>query len=315
MTGMTKISHNASRKTAGTGYVILNNVQPRVNYIRSCFKNQTINIITNDGEIIPNCLVAKGVWNHLNFPEDIKTRGSAIVWINIPYLERVIVINVLNKRDEVLENDNENTFKFQRKIDENNVVFSGDGKQGVFNFLTQGEEAGESQIVYKLLSGNQQALMDIYVQGNIKYNVENDVDFRVGDAITIVVRDDENPGKSAKLTYKLGEGFTLQDEFSNQVRTNNNGVFAEVPANKKVYAVASGSTGEPALLGDATALLLQTNINLLDQLIKTLDAATKANSGPIQQSAVSPVIPLLKANLSNMKNQFTKIKATNLNIT
>lgn len=315
MNGVNKIMHDAARKTSGTGYVILNNQQPREKYVKSCFKNQTINIITNDGEIIPNCLVAKGVWNHITFPENTKARGSSLLWINIPYLERVVVIGVLNKRDEILEYDDEKIFKFRRKVGDNNIVFSGDGKQGVFNFLTEGQEEGESQVTYKLLNDNQQALFDIYVQGNVKLNVENDVDFRVGNQITIVVRDDANPGKSAKITYKLGEGFTLLDEFSNQVKTNDGGVYVEVPADKKVYTVASGSTGQPALLGDNTYSLLQTNIQLLEKLITTLKAATASNSGPVLQSAIFPAISTLEINLTTMKNKMQTIKSQNQNLT
>lgn len=313
MDGISKVSHNAARNSCGIGYVILSRGQDKDTYISSSFRNNRVSIITTDSEVIPNCIVAKNAWQYLEFPDTIDQRGSQVLWINIPHQNRVVILDIVHKRDELNPIQSTSQFKFQRKVGENIVTIQGDGKTGVINIISQGANKGEGEMYVKILNENELAILDIYVQGIVTVDIENELNFRVGEKVEFVVRDESKPDIQAILNYILGTGFNLLDEFKNNIKTNDIGIFNEVDASVKVYARAIGAVSEPGLLGDKTFTLLNEIVNLLTSMVTTLQTASGSGTFVLNAPIVAQIVDWVAATVK-MKPEIQVIKAKNFEL-
>lgn len=315
--GVTRRVHPAPRGVCGTGYVILSHEQPIPDYIASSFRNNRISIITEQNEIVKNCIVSRQAWQTLEFPTDLNGRGSAVVWINVPFQNRIVILDTLNKRDELNPIQTQHNFSFQRKfIDENGgtnkVVINGDGLTGTLTIVAEGTEPDEGAVFIKILSSEQVALFDLYVQGKMNINVENEMDIRVGQIYSLTIRDEANPNTQATLTYQLGTGYTMSDEFGNNIKTNSNGIFHECKNSVKVYSRASASSSEPGLLGNKTYTLLNEIKNLLTDIVNTLQiAAVGAN---VKAPPIIAKIPTWLIDCKKMQTEIAAIKAKNFEL-
>lgn len=312
MDGVSKIVHDAPRKICGIGYVILSRAQDPDTYISSSFRNNRVSIITDQGEVISGCIVSKNAWQYIEFPPTIKERGSCVVWINVPYQNRVIIFDVLNKRDELNPIQNTNQFKFQRKVGENVVTVQGDGNIGIINIIASGTASDEGEMYIKILNQNELAIFSLYVQGTATIDVEKDLNFRVGNSINFTVRDENNPNTETIFNYILGTGFTYLDEFNNNFKLNKDGIFQEVPSSVKVYARATGVTSEPGLLGNKTSDLLNEIKDLLNSIVTTLQDSSAGTF--VSAPTVLAAVPEWIESVNTMNSAIQVIKAQNFEL-
>jgi hypothetical protein len=313
MNGVTKTMHSAPRKICGVGYVILGRGQDKDTYISSSFRNNRISIITDEGEVISGCIVSKNVWQYLEFPATVKSRGSQVVWINIPYQNRVIILDVLHKRDELNNIQIPNQFKFQREVGNNIVTVQGEGQTGTISIVAQGEADKEGELYVKILNSSELGLFSTYVQGIMSVDVEKDLNFRTGNSVTFTVRDESNPDSAGLFNYVLGAGYSLLDEFKNNFQTNKNGIFNEVPDSVKVYARASGASSEPGLLGDKTYTLLNEIKNLLTSIVTTIQTAS-AIPPNVLTAPISAQISNWLDSTAKLATEIETIKAKNFEL-
>lgn len=288
--GVSKLSHEAPRDSCGVGYVVLSRAQARDAYIGACFRNNYIAIKTAQNEIIPKCIVEKNVWQYLEFPNTSEQRGSAVVWVNVPHQNKVIVIGVLHKRDELNPIQSVGEFKFQRKVGENVVTVHGNGNNGILNIISQGTLSDEGSMYVKILNQNELAVFDLYVQGVANLTTESDMNLKVGGELNVLVRDDLNPENQATLNYTLGTGLTFTDEYFNTLTSNNGGFVLNVTSGNKVYVKANDDLPtQPGLLGNNVNLLLDEVKNLLQSMINALQASS-ASGATMSASPVSAQI-------------------------
>ena len=97
--GVEPVETTYTRPTAGIGYVVLNPEMSRDDYVKRCFRLNAVNILTENGEYIVDCIVPKGLINKLEFPLSLRERGGAILWLNLPIKNKAIIVNAYNKRD------------------------------------------------------------------------------------------------------------------------------------------------------------------------------------------------------------------------
>jgi hypothetical protein len=262
--------------------------------------------------VISGCIVSKNAWQYLEFPATLKLRGSEVVWVNIPYQNRVVILDVIHKRDELNPIQGTNQFKFQREVGDNTVTIQGEGQTGTITITAQGGANQEGEMYVKVLNASELALFSVYVQGVMSVDIEKDLNFRVGNSVGFTVRDESNPNLEGIFNYILGTGYTLLDEFKNNVYTNNKGVFNEVPTAVKVYARASGAASEPGLLGDKTYTLLNEIKNLLTNMVNVLQTAssgTYVSAPPVKAATANWVEATAK-----MAEEIKTIKAVNFEL-
>src|SRR5690349_3982831 len=113
--GINKITHSAERPSSGVGYVVLNANRERADYIRECYKNGTIAIVTDKGEVIKSCIVEADLFRYIDFPKTKDKRGTCIVWIEVPDYNRPIIIGVIGRKDQLNSVSKENTFHIKRE--------------------------------------------------------------------------------------------------------------------------------------------------------------------------------------------------------
>lgn len=271
--GVGRVSYPAPRKVCGTGYIILSRVMDRDTYVKKCLRERTVTIITQEQEVISTCYVSKGLFNHIEFPDDLKTRGTCVSWINIPNQNGVIILSVLEKQDEYNENQTENGFSFSRTGENAKTSISGNGDQGTLNVVLDGENENQSGLRLRLLNAQQAAIFDLLVQGDLKIEIDNDADFTIGNKLSVTIKDEQKSENQAQISYILGTGFDFTDEFNNNVKTSETGVEVNVAADKTVAINQEGGVIQSVLLGDDGVDTLNKMINLLGDLINTLQVA------------------------------------------
>jgi len=327
--GINKVRHPAIRNTAGTGYVVLSRTLKRDEYITNCFRNSTVTIITDTNEVITNVLVNKDIWQTLEFPEGIKERGSCVVWLNIHGKNKPIILAVVNKKDQHNEIQTANSFKYTRKGDTSAVLIEGLGDKGHHNIIVSGEDEGEGQINIRVINKNGKGLFDVMVQGDIDIEGDNDANIKLKHALNLKIIDENDNTKQSIISYELGKGFTLKDEFNNEVTTNKDGIVIkddfknsattsrdgivlEVDTGKKITN-KGGANIEPALLGNKTQDAIDAINDTLQTIAQCLTTVAAANmsgtTAPVGASMTSGAAQsIAKVAISKLKAELIKSK-------
>lgn len=312
--GINKIATTAPRVIAGVGYVILSREQDRDQYVSGCFRNNRLTIISDQGEVIKNCFVTRSVWSDVQFPETIKDRGSLVAWINIPYQNKAIIIGVMNKKDELNTVLSEHIFKQERKSAGGvGALINGDGKTGTLTFIASGDDTDKGEIYLKALNEKQMAFMQLYVQGKVEFEVDKDLDFKIGNKFSITIKDEENKKIQALIDYTLGSGFNLLDEFNNNIKTEKDKVTVQAASGNKIYIKTEGNTSEPALLGDKVENAFEEIQRLLENMVQVLEASSAATY--VLAPGVQAATKVWKNNLLLLGRKLKLIKSKNIELT
>lgn len=236
--GIDKVRHPAIRNTAGTGYVVLNTGLEKEDYIRNCYRNSTLSIITENNEIIKNVIVSKEVWQYIEFPNDIKERGSCVVWLNIHTKNKPVILAVINKKDQLNEIQTANSFKLDRNNKNNNssVSIEGLGDKGVFNLITSGDDENESEVNIKIINSNAKGKFDLLVQGGIAIEADDNAKIKLKNDLEIEIKDEQDKTKSMSFKMK-DKKFNLSNE-----QTSLKKLFIEVV---KMYLNTKTIDGKP----------------------------------------------------------------------
>lgn len=295
--GINKVRHPAIRNTAGTGYVVLSRQVPKDEYIANCFRNSTVTIITDTNEVITNVMVSKDIWQYIEFPAEMSERGSCIAWLNIHGKNKPIAIAIINKKDQFNEIQTTNSFKYSRTGDNTAVLIEGLGDKGHHNIIVSGDDEGTGQIKLRVLNKNNKGLFDLMVQGDIDIEGDNDANIKLKHGLYLKIIDENDKTKQSIISYELGKGFTLKDEFNNEVTTSkdgivikddfknsattsSDGIVLQVDTGKKITN-KGGPNIEPALLGDKTQEAIDAINDALQTIAQCLTTVAAANmTGP-----------------------------------
>lgn len=218
------VRHPALRDTAGIGYIIVPNDMDYYEYLNNCIRNSIVTILTDKGELIKNVLVAKNIWQDIDFPKKKDERGSAIVWLNIPNKDKPVIMVVLNKSDDLNKSTNINSFDFTRQSLLSSCSVTGNGEEGVINFTTEGSSQMSSKINFKITNDSELGEFNVYVQGDILFESENNFEIKIKNKLNIQIIDEVDEEKQTNISYELRKGFTYSDEFGNKIRLNEKGV-------------------------------------------------------------------------------------------
>lgn len=308
---MNKITHDAPRKACGVGYVVLSVEQDRDNYVSSSFRNNRLTIVTEDNEVIKNCFVAKNVWQSIVFPDDAKGRGSAVLWVNVPHQNKVVIMDTIVKKDELNSIQTEHQFKMERLVEDKVVTISGDGYNGRLTIVTKGNGGGEGEVYMRVLNSDEVGLFNVYVQGTIAFEAERELNFRAGRAATTIIRDDANDGKFGKISYVLGDGFVLLDEFNQTIKTNKAGITAIADT---ISLHGEGKDVEPTLLGNKSQVTFNDLHKALKQISTALKTATPIGAPVVLAPPIQLMLPTLDLLLVKIAEEIKTIKTENVKV-
>ena len=218
------VRHPAMRDHSGVGYVIIPSNMEYSDYVQFCTRNSCITIITDSGEIIKNVLVSRNIWQDIDFPKEKNQKGSALVWLNIAKKNKPIVLSVLNRTNDLNKSTELNSFELSRQSITTSATFSGDGDNGIVNVTVNGVSPSQSKIQFQILNENELGEFNVYVQGDILYESENNIEFKIRNKLNFQIIDEVDDSKQTNISYELRKGFTYIDEFNNKIIINEKGV-------------------------------------------------------------------------------------------
>ena len=263
--GIGQIANPAQRPVSGYGYVILSRQYNRADYIERCLRNNLLTILTDRNDIIVDCYVTENAWNYIKFPKTIRAKGSCVIWNCPPNSNRATVVATVTKRDELQQLRSENSFKLIRETEDGTVLIEGNVDKGVLNFVVDSDLENGTQVTWRLLNSLTEALFNVYIQGSLKIEVDDSIELKVKNTLNVKFIDEYNPTIQTTFNYTLSEGYTMNDEFGNQITVNKDGVTVIVPNGEKI--ILQGSTAiQNSVLGNTLVSLVQELISKINQL-------------------------------------------------
>lgn len=183
------------RQSAGIAYIHIPLDTDRDKYIFNCLRTHTVSLITEDGQYIPKVNIGKMLIQFIDFPEDTGKVGSPVVWVNIPFYNEPVVIDVLSPSDEMQGGLEEKQFKFRRSNGNAVVEISGRGKKGQLFINVDGDDDDSGRVYINIRNKSKTGKLNLKIQGDIEADVEGKVELLVSDEFKVEVsdpNDDEN---------------------------------------------------------------------------------------------------------------------------
>jgi hypothetical protein len=113
------------RKSAGIARVILPSGVDRDVYVKKCYDNSTLSILSRDSmDVNHKVEVDRSVLKEIRFPKNYKRLGSTVVWVKIPFHDKPIIVGILNSNNELTQME-ENSFSFRKTGDKGTVYIEG----------------------------------------------------------------------------------------------------------------------------------------------------------------------------------------------
>lgn len=225
--GTNPVSYPSNRLHSGIGYVVLSREVDREQYISNCYRNNILTIRTNSGEIIKDCFVSKDVWNSIEFPQSNKDVGSCVVWLNIPIQNKCVIIASLNRKEEVLPQNDVNLSSTGRRSDGTIAEVQYNGNTGAININSDigDSEGGEGNGVFiKVNNLNQLGSFKAYIQGEIDFESESQITYKAAGSIELFVGNEEQNDKVTVFRIINDNKVELLDEFGNLWQTDEDGM-------------------------------------------------------------------------------------------
>lgn len=209
---------------AGIAYVAIPSDLDRERYIADCYSNCQVSLWVNDGSFLNRVPVSPEVLSFLEFPLEKNQLGSPVIYVTDELHKQLYIVARLLRRNQ-LGDIKEHQFKFKRQLDNAIVEISGNVKNGTINLLIDSaDETGSLNV--NLFSRNDNAKLNVQVQGNIEIVSAGNTVIKQHDRITIETVD-QNSDDSARV-----EQTATEHKFYNKKLTVNDGDEPMVLGNK-----------------------------------------------------------------------------------
>jgi hypothetical protein len=286
---------------AGMGYIVVPSNVEREDYIKYCYKNHVVCIKTEDFEFIKDVPIDEDVLQKIEFPTGEKSNGSCVGWVKMNKTSHPMIVGIFRLKNTGNDISNENSFQIVRKFQGNFVTIQGDANKGQINIAVQGDSTDRGQLkiaVTNVEDSNTACNLELYVQGVMDVIAEKDLNLKAADSFNITITDPEKGKKKTSLSYKLGDGLTLNDEFGNKTKLDASGL--DINVIKKARIRKSTNT-QPAALADSTKKSLDAILDLISKQNKFL--ITKVP----QAATLTPIISEAKLHTGDIKSKTLEI--------
>lgn len=290
--GISQMSNPAQRSVVGYGYVILARDLIRADYLEKCFRNNTLTILTDKNEIITDCYVSENVWNYIKFPRSVKTKGSCVVWICAPNSNKATILATVTKRNELQQIQNENSFRVIRENENGTILIEGNSNSGILNFVVDSDVDNGAVVSLRILNTIIEGLLDIYIQGDLNIEVDDSITLKIKNSLDVTFVDEFDNTKVTNFNYTLGTGYTMNDEFGNQIIVDSEGISITTKSGKII--LQNSDKVQNSVLGNQLVDVLK---ELIEE-IKNITVMTPSGTS-------SP--PLNQIDLLNTSNKLNSI--------
>lgn len=167
------INNNGLHHKIGRGYIAIPSDFNRVSYIRDCYTNMWVSIITEDGGFMNRVPIPPDVLNFVEFPDLPSQLGSPIVFNVDDMTNNPIIVSRYNKQDN-LGDGKEYQFKFKRQYRDKVVEISGSPKDNALNLIVNGaNNGGKLNII--LHSNDKSSSFNARVAGVIDFQAQDTI--------------------------------------------------------------------------------------------------------------------------------------------
>ncbi len=227
---------NQNRDSISTWKVAMPTDMDRLEYIKNCYLSGTVTLIDEWGEYKHRVKIGKISLQLIDFPADIKSLGSEVLCVCLPYSGELRVVDVYNNQDQFTD-QNENQYRFFKAGDGfAELRIDGSGKMLL---SVDGVEDGVSLDI-SVTNENRTAQLNLNVNGDII--VQNDGTTTLTTSNQIKVQHIDSEKKETSISVKEKE--------------------VKIISEGKIFL---NDSEEPMLLGTKTVKLLE---DVLTQLGK-----------------------------------------------
>lgn len=245
------------RNSAGVAYLIIPSLIDRDAYIEDCYRRGCCTIAFESGGIFENAIIAKHVFNELEFPQTPEEIGTMLFWVNIPKLNTISIIGAMNKNNELI-NIGENQFIISKKNGNNYIEISGNAKNGKVIINVEGDRVDHGEMNIHVSNPLNAAKLNVTVKGNINVDVLGSVNIRATRSLKAIIKDTTIDKLETVIKYEKGVGLSYNDEFENEIYANRQRVQI-----KPKIKLDIGEGKEPLLLGTTMSQFLTEFIAIL----------------------------------------------------
>ena len=301
----------------GVGYVAIPKGTDREVYIKDCYRR---NVITMFGgqfhPIFYDVPVTVEAIQQIKFPDVTGEYGSALLWLNVPFYNKPVVIAVVKAGGDIYLIEQEN-WRVTKSIDENSIDINAKASNASISFNIQASKGVAGKYKIRIVNNEETCTYDLFVKGTITQHSTKQYSIISDESFDFSVIDSENKLKG-HIRYKAGEGFIYEDEFDNYIKAVDSKIEQK---SKKINLINGNDQSEPAVLGNKNIDSQKAITEALSDLTNALTTfASALNNDGIDpalaaasvalNSALAPII--IKIGEANAKIQLTKSKTVNL---
>lgn len=249
----------------GRAYIALPSDLSRDQYIKDCYLNLQVCLITEDGSFYNRVPISPETLNFVTFPTTAKTLGSPIIYVTDDEFSQPVVVARLSLRTELGDNK-ENAFKFRRMLGDQLVEINGSPVDGVLNLIVNGGSI-VGQLNINIFNQDQDCELNVDVAGDINATASGDITLNAADGFSVTTTDADS-GDSASIQQTATE-----NKLYNQKLTVNDGTDPITLANELASFLSTfiDTVAEITVLANGTPSSVPINVSNLEALKQQLD--------------------------------------------
>lgn len=287
---------NGVRDSCGVGNLIIPKDKDIAQYIERCYRTGMVSIMLENGGTIDNVIVSKSNIRDLEFPSDYTKLGSQVVWINKPNQNQPIVIGVINKSNEFVSiNQDQSSL---RKASSNGVFeVIVDSKKGIIIVNSSSTLDSNGDIYIISTNKNKTSKLSVNVSGSISIETP-EITIVNSKKISLIIKDQTVDENIASIIYEKGIGFSYQDEFGNEFILNRDNVQI-----KPVGVLNVGEGNEPMVLGSTlkdAVVAEQTALTTLLNAINNAPTAAGDGGATFKAALVAAIATIQRGNYNSI---------------
>jgi len=275
------------REYCGISTVIIPPNSDRAKHLKHCYQTATISMLGKENmDVVHDVDIDPSLLQRLKFPEDDESLGSYVVWVNIPILNRPIVVAILDGKDEMSQIE-EGEFKFMQDGEDGTVTIQGLARGAQINISANSSNGKGGSMRINVGNTNGEGTLDISVSGALL--IDSITSRQVATVSHEIV---VNSGKEG-----VGSTFInmTSDEIDSRIKEGTSGY----SFTQEGFEIGNGT--EKAVLANA----LKTFMESLIDVIASQTTVTSLGPQPLVNAAG---ISAMKAQVSTWISEYLKIQ-------
>lgn len=278
--------------SAGVGFVVVPEEVDRNQYIKDCYRTNTVTINGGKGYGYFSAVnVDVNVMQNIEFPVDKDNRGTPVVWVKDAISQLPVIVAVLRKQNNYYSL-NENQKRIYVGTAERGVEILADGNNSSLQISLVGDSEEYSEFDLKLTSSKKNSVFNLFSDNEINITTEKRLNVISNDEVEAKIKKNGDDKVSIKFN---GEGLLYKDENKNEFEIKNGEI------NIKSDKINHNDGKEPMVLGD-------TLVNILNDLLSAIEKLTVIS--PTGETSV----PVNVAEFVTIQSKINNIKSKKSNL-